>query len=115
MPTSDWYSRSVPVFEFRCLDCGHKFATLVGMVAGSEEPACTQCGSRKLERLVSRFARSRSEDDRLDELADQVEQMGEPDSPSRMRSMMREMGKALDEDAADEMEELFEVGDDGEE
>ena len=35
-----------------------------------------------------------------------------------MRKMMREMGKALDEDAADELEEVFEAdmegGEDGE-
>ena len=35
--------------------------------------------------------------------------MGEPDSPAQMREMMREMGHAMDEDASDEMEEMFEA------
>ena len=42
-------------------------------------------------------------------MADSLEVMGEPDSPSEMRRMMREMGKAMDEDASDEMEEVFEA------
>ena len=45
----------------------------------------------------------------IDALADRLETIGEPDSPAEMRSMMREMGKALDEDASDEMEDLFEA------
>lgn len=108
------YPPRVPIFEFRCEACGHKFATLVGVVAGESSQACPKCGSENAQKLVSRFTRARSEDDRLDELADQVESMGEPESPTQMRTLMREMGKALDEDAGDEMEELFEMGDDGE-
>jgi hypothetical protein len=78
------------------------------MTAEPDDTSCPHCGSRAAERLVSRFGRARSEDDRVDELADRLEVMGEPDSPSEMRRVMREMGSALDEDASDEMEEVFE-------
>lgn len=78
------------------------------MVVGADEEKCPSCGSQNTSKLVSRFARFRNEDDRIDELADRLETMGEPDSPSEMRSVMRELGKALDEDASDEMEEMFE-------
>lgn len=50
----------------------------------------------------------RDEDARIDEIADRLEAMGEPESPSAMRAMMREMGAALDEGIPDEMEEIFE-------
>jgi hypothetical protein len=79
------------------------------MVVGADDEKCSHCGSPNTSKLVSRFARFRSEDDRIDELADRLETMGEPDSPSEMRSVMRELGKALDEDASDEMEEMFEA------
>jgi putative FmdB family regulatory protein len=98
----------MPVFEFRCQSCGHKFATLVGVVAGPDDAACPQCGSADTRKLVSRFIRGRTEDDRVDEMADHLETMGEPDSPSAMREMVREMGKAMDEDMSDEMEAMFE-------
>ena len=98
----------MPVFEFRCADCGKKFQTLVGVVAVSDDEKCPHCGSSNTSKLVSRFARYRSEDDRIDEIADRVERMGEPESPSEMREVMREMGKAMDEDVSDDMEEMFE-------
>lgn len=99
----------MPVYEYRCQDCRKKFQALVGMVAEPDDEKCPTCGSRNTAKLVSRFARYRSEDDRIDEIADRLDVMGEPDSPAEMRNMMREMGKAMDEDAADEMEELFEA------
>jgi putative FmdB family regulatory protein len=99
----------MPVFEYRCEDCGKKFSALVGMTAEPDDEACPHCQSHQVQKLVSRFARYRSEDDRIDAIADQMETMGEPDSPSQMRSMLREMGKAMDEDTSDEMEEMFEA------
>jgi putative FmdB family regulatory protein len=98
----------VPLFEFRCAACGRKFQTLVGVVAGAEENACPHCGSAETTKLVSRFARYRSEDDRLDAFADRLEIGGEPDSAAESRRLIREMGKAMDEDASEELEELFE-------
>lgn len=105
---------SVPVFEYRCQDCQRRFSVLVGVVSGPEEPKCPNCGGLKAARLISRFARGRTEDDRIDEMADQLETMGEPESPSEMRRMVREMGKAMDEDASEEMEDMFEADMSGE-
>jgi putative FmdB family regulatory protein len=99
----------VPVYEYRCTECKKKFQALIGMVVGADDEKCPHCGSSATNKLVSRFARYRSEDDRIDELADRMENMGEPDSPSQMREVMKELGKALDEDASDEMEQMFEA------
>lgn len=79
------------------------------MTAEPDEESCPHCGSKKTNRLVSRVGRFRSEDDRIDELADRFETMGEPESPAAMRQMVREMGSAMDEDMTDEMEEMFEA------
>ena len=104
----------MPVYEYRCASCGKKFSALIGMTAEPDDEKCPHCGSAETAKLVSRFARLRTEDDRIDALADQMEARGEPDSPQEMRSMMREMGKALDEDVGDEMEEMFEADMEGE-
>ena len=84
------------------------------MTAQPDDERCPNCGSSDTAKLVSRFARYRNEDDRVDELADRLETMGEPDSGSQMREMMKEMGKAMDEDVSDEMEEMFEADMSGE-
>jgi putative FmdB family regulatory protein len=99
----------MPIYEYRCQACNRKFSALVGMTAEPDDDKCPHCGSHDATRLVSRFTRLRTEDDRVDELADEMELMGEPESPSDMRTMVREMGKAMDEDMADEMEEMFEA------
>ena len=43
----------MPLYEFRCLACGHEFEALV---RGQERPACENCHSTELERLLSMFA-----------------------------------------------------------
>lgn len=101
----------MPVFEYRCSSCGRKFQTLVGVVSGDDDTACPHCGSNETTKLVSRFARYRNEDDRLDEFADRLEITGEPDTAAGARHLVREMGKAMDEDAADDLEEMFENDD----
>ncbi|AIE86178.1 FmdB family zinc ribbon protein [Fimbriimonas ginsengisoli] len=99
----------MPVFEYRCQSCHRKFSALVGMTAEPDDEKCPHCGSSDTAKLVSRFARYRNEDDRVDEIADRLETMGEPDSPAQMREMMKEMGRAMDEDVSGEMEEMFEA------
>lgn len=99
----------VPIFEFLCQGCGKKFATLVGMTAEADDEACPHCGSKSTRRLVSRIAKFRTEDGRIDELADRFETLGEPDSPEQMRELVKDMGRAMDDDMADEMEEMFEA------
>jgi putative FmdB family regulatory protein len=98
----------VPVFEFRCLECGKKFSDLVGMTVDSSDSKCPHCGSARNTKLISRFARYRNEDARVEAIADHLDQAGEPESPSAIRAMVREMGQAMDDDISDEMEEMFE-------
>lgn len=81
----------------------------MGMTAEPDEEVCPRCGGRDLRKLVSRFRKGRTEDERVDAIADRLEEMGEPESPSAVREMVREMGKAMDDDMGDEMEEMFEA------
>lgn len=99
----------MPIFEYLCQNCRKKVAILVGMTSEPDSEECPSCGSNKLSKLVSRFKRGRSEDARVDELADRLETLGEPESPGQMRDLVREMGKAMDDDMSDDMEELFEA------
>jgi hypothetical protein len=79
------------------------------MIATADQEVCPHCGSLDLAKLVSRFRKGRTEDDRVDEMADRLETMGEPESPSAIRSLVKEMGRAMDEDFSDDMEEMFET------
>jgi putative FmdB family regulatory protein len=44
----------MPLFEFQCRDCGHRFETLV-LSTSRSTPACPACSSVDLEKLVSVF------------------------------------------------------------
>ena len=99
----------MPIFEYRCLDCGNKVALLVGMTAEPDDETCPNCHGTRLQKLVSKFRRGRNEDARVEEMADQLELVGEPESSARMREIVREMGKAMDDDMSDDMEEMFET------
>src|SRR6476661_4746801 len=97
----------MPVYEYRCQACGRKFQTLVGVVAGPEDTKCVHCGSPATTRLVSRFARYRNEDDRLDEIAERMDRVNDSDPAQTMEHMVRDLGKAMDDDASEELGEMF--------
>ncbi len=97
----------MPLYEYRCLACRRRF-TQLRLIAERDEPLpCPHCGAMRAQRLVSRVARLRTEDQMLDDLADRMELTGDPDDPRTMREFLREMSAAMDEDPT-EMEALFE-------
>ena len=97
----------MPIYEFRCRDCRRKVTVLTLRVTASVDPACEHCGSRNLDRLMSRFALVRSEDRRLDDLADDAALGGVDESdPKSVARWMRKMGDELGPDAGEDFDEL---------
>lgn len=46
----------MPIYEYSCKSCDHRFEELVFSDADEAELACPACDSGKLERLISGFA-----------------------------------------------------------
>ena len=92
------------MYEYECQSCKCRFVDLLSQ--GTLEVGCPRCGSKNTNRLVSKFRLGRNEGERLDEAADRIEQSG--GSPTEIKNLMRDMGKALDEDISDDMEQVFE-------
>ena len=42
---------TLPIYEYRCGDCGHQFEKLMRL--GADSPECSQCGSTAVTKLVS--------------------------------------------------------------
>lgn len=46
----------MPLYEYRCQDCGHRFEVLQSLGQGSQDLACPRCGRKAPERQYSTFA-----------------------------------------------------------
>ena len=104
----------MPIYEYRCQDC-QKRNTYLLLTANAPIPSCKHCGSPKLERLMSRFAAPKSEEARMEALADpsKFSDLDEND-PASMARFMKKMGKEMGEDFGDEMDEAMEsMGEEG--
>ncbi len=45
----------MPIYEYRCRECGEKFEKLVRSMNSAPETKCPKCGGQKVERLPSAF------------------------------------------------------------
>jgi putative FmdB family regulatory protein len=97
----------MPVYEYRCESCGRYHQQLVRVLSTYQVPPCPRCGQPKLRKLVSRFAVKRSEDSRLEEMAD-PSSFGDLDEndPRSVARWARKMGDSLGEDLGPEFDEM---------
>ena len=110
----------MPIYEYRCRDCRRKSVFITLSVRSVLEPKCKKCGSLNLEKLVSRVAVSRSEESRLESLADPAKLSGlDENDPQSVARWMKKMGKEMGEDAGEDfdqsIDEAMEEADSGEE
>lgn len=88
----------MPIFEYYCRNCKRKMSFLV-LSPSSFTPKCKICGGDDLERLYSRFAMPKSEESRLEALADPSNLSGlDEDDPASVARWMKKMGKELGDD-----------------
>jgi len=45
----------VPIYEFRCQKCGHRFEKLCAMGEDGKNLKCPECGTSKPNRIMSAF------------------------------------------------------------
>jgi putative FmdB family regulatory protein len=102
----------MPLFEYQCRDCGKQFTFLAGVVSENADPHCPRCEGSNLTKLMSRFRRGRSDDARMDDLAERLDG-NDFDDPGALRRLAREMGREIStetgEDLTDELEEMIEL------
>jgi putative FmdB family regulatory protein len=50
----------MPLYEYRCSDCNHRFEILQGLGQGADGLACPKCGVPHLEKQFSTFSAATS-------------------------------------------------------
>ncbi len=104
----------MPIYEYRCEKCRRRFSLFWRTISAAREAEvqCKYCGSENVQRLVSRVRALRSEDQRLEELADPSNFAGlDEDDPKSMGRFMRKMMKELGDEAGELGPEFEEVVD----
>jgi putative FmdB family regulatory protein len=98
----------MPIYEYRCSDCQRRVSLFFRSYKDiAEEPTCPRCGGTSLRRIISRVAVVRSEDSRLDDLAD-PSMLGDldEDDPKSIARWMRKMSAETGEDMPEEFDEV---------
>jgi putative FmdB family regulatory protein len=99
----------MPIYEFRCRQCRRKTTALVLSRDRIADVRCQACGGSDLERLWSRFATVKSDEARMDALADPSALGGaDENDPKSMMRWMKRMGEAMGEDVGDDFEQAME-------
>lgn len=100
----------MPIYEYRCADCKRRVSVFFRSFSdvGTSAAKCPNCGGEHLSRLVSRIATVKSEEARMESLAD-PSSFGDVDEndPKSMARFMRKMGNQMGgEDLGPEFNEM---------
>ena len=104
----------MPLYEYLCLNC-HKRSTILVLSLAHQIPAtCSHCANIRVERILSRFASPKSEEARLEALADPSNLAGlDENDPQSMTRFMKKMGEEMGEDLGDAFPEAMESDENG--
>lgn len=111
----------MPIYEFRCGSCKKRQSVFVRSVSSPVAAACEHCGSKKMSRLMSKFAVHRAGGGLDDAALDNFDE-SDPRAMARMaRQMAEESGEPMDAEfehmvsrmEAGEMPDDMDGGDDG--
>lgn len=99
----------MPIYEYGCYDCRKRVNVFFRSFSEVETKAavCPRCSGSHLKRLISRVAVVRSEESRLENLADPGNLAGlDENDPKSMARWMRKMGQEMGEDLGGEFNEM---------
>ncbi|MEJ2554912.1 MAG: zinc ribbon domain-containing protein [Anaerolineae bacterium] len=99
----------MPIYEYRCHDCRRRVSIWWRTFSEAEmgTARCPRCGGEQLTRLVSKVRVLRSEESRMEDLADPAN-LGDLDEndPRSIARWMRKMSDEVGEDIGPEFEEV---------
>jgi|ERR671913_521881 putative FmdB family regulatory protein len=98
----------MPTYDFICNKCSQRFEVFLTYAEyGKKAVKCAHCGSQDIRRRMTRVRIAKSEESRMDSMADDFSGFeGVEDDPRAMGQMMRKMGKEMGEDLPPEFDEV---------
>ena len=97
----------MPSYEYRCMECRKRFEVFMSYSEyGQKQIICTHCGSQNVQRKIGRIRVARSDESRMENLADPANLEGLDDDPQALGKMMRQMSREMGEDMGPEFDEV---------
>ena len=97
----------MPTYDFVCSNCSQRFDVFISFDEyGKRKVKCAHCGSPNVRRRMTRVRIAKSEDSRLENLADESALEGMQDDPRALGQMMKKMGRERGEDLPPEFGEM---------
>ncbi len=97
----------MPNYEYRCLNCKRRFDVFFTYSEYGTRPViCPHCKSEKVQRRIGRIRVARSEESRLENMADPSSLEGLEDDPRALGRMMRKMSHEVGEEMGPEFDEV---------
>jgi putative FmdB family regulatory protein len=97
----------MPTYDFVCLNCGERFDIfLTYSEYGSTKVRCAHCSSHNVRRRMTKVRLAKSEESRMESLADDTALDGLEDDPQALGRMMKKMGREMGEDLPPEFDDV---------
>jgi putative FmdB family regulatory protein len=97
----------MPTYDFVCMRCGQRFDVFLSYSEyGVKVVTCSHCGSENVRRRMTRVRIAKSEESRMESVADESALQGLEDDPKALGQMMRKMGKEMGEEMPPEFDDV---------
>jgi putative FmdB family regulatory protein len=98
----------MPTYDFICNNCSQRFDVFLTFSEyGKKTVTCAHCGSKNVRRRMTKVRIAKTEESRMDRMADDFSGFeGLEDDPRAMGHMMRKMGKEMGEELPPEFDEV---------
>lgn len=101
------YNGTMPTYDFVCLDCQQPFDVFMSYSEyGKKKVNCAHCGSEHIRRRMTKVRIARSDESRLENIADPSALAGLEDDPQALGQMMRKMGREMGEELPAEFDDV---------
>jgi putative FmdB family regulatory protein len=87
----------MPVYEYQCESCDHRYSALVSIKDSEELPKCPRCGTEDVHKLVSSVSVVRSEAQKDGDRSKALTQI-DPKKPQEVAKYFRDHGSRFGED-----------------
>jgi len=99
----------MPIYEYGCYDCRKKVSVFFRTMsaAQTQQAVCPRCQGTNIKRLLSKISIMRSEESRMESMADPSNLVGlDEKDPQSMARWLKKMGSEMGEELGPEFNEV---------